>query len=199
MTSAHIALVVCGALAVDVRRIVAARGWKADVYGIPAIFHMHPSKISTAVDERLEEIRDRYDKVIVVYGDCGTAGELDRTLERHEVERTSGEHCYEIFCGGCFSELARQRPTTYYLTDYLARNWGNVVVRELGLDRFPVLKETLFAGFTSVTYLRQSDDPDLLEKAERIADYLDLPLHVDDVGVGELEAELERLIGDPDD
>jgi hypothetical protein len=94
---APVALVVCGALAADVRRVLAERGWQADLYGVPAAYHMRPASIVAAVDEHLERIRDHYRKVIVVYGDCGTAGELDRVLERHRAERPAGEHCYEIF------------------------------------------------------------------------------------------------------
>ena len=178
----------------DVRRILDERGWQADVYGVPATYHMHPSKIVAAVDEHLEQIRDKYGRVIVVYGDCGTAGALDRVSKRHRAERTAGEHCYEIFCGCGFGEFAERHPTTYFLTDYLAKNWDEVVVREMGLDQNPSLKEKFFAGFTSLTYLRQTADADLLQEAERIAAYLGLPLEVEDVGRRELEIELERLL-----
>jgi hypothetical protein len=191
---APLAIIVCGALAVDVRRILDERDWQADVYGVPAIHHMHPPKIVEAVDTLLGEVADRYDKVIVVYGDCGTSGALDRMLERHRAERTAGEHCYEIYCGCGFGELAQRSPTTYFLTDYLAKNWDEVVAAEMGSDENPALKERFFAGFTSMTYLRQSEDPDLLEAAERVAASLGLPLEIETVGRRELEAELERLI-----
>ncbi len=193
---APVALVVCGALAADVRRILAERGWQADLYGVPAAYHMQPASIVAAVDEHLERIRGGYRKVIVVYGDCGTAGELDRVLERHRAERLAGEHCYEIFCGRRFSSLAEQRPTTYFLTDFLVRDWEEVVVREMGLGRAPSLKAKLFAGFTSVTFLRQAPDAILLHKAEGIASYLGLPLEIEDVGTGELESQLERLLSE---
>ncbi|UCC72909.1 MAG: DUF1638 domain-containing protein [Gemmatimonadota bacterium] len=193
---APLALVVCGALAAEVRRILAQRGWQADLYGVPATYHMRPPSIVAAVDEHLERIRDHYRKVIVVYGDCGTAGHLDRVLERHRAERLAGEHCYEVFCGPRFSALTKRRPTTYFLTDFLVRNWEEVVVREMGLGRAPSLKGKLFAGFTSVTFLRQDPDTDLMRKAEGIAAYLGLPLEVEDVGTSELESQLERLLSD---
>ncbi|UCF21487.1 MAG: DUF1638 domain-containing protein [Gemmatimonadota bacterium] len=192
--SSCLALVVCGALLAEVRRIVEARGWGADLYAIPATYHMRPAKIATAVDERLERIRDDYEKVIVVYGDCGTAGALDDVLRRHGAERTRGSHCYELFCGCGFGGLLERDPTSYFLTDYLVRAWDDVVMREMGLDRDPSLKERLFDGFTSVTYLRQSTDPELLARARRIAEYLGMPLSIEDVGLGELEAQLARMI-----
>ncbi|MGD8867270.1 MAG: DUF1638 domain-containing protein [Gemmatimonadales bacterium] len=181
----------------EVRRIVEARGWRADLYGIPAIYHMRPSSIVAAVDERLEQIRGRYDKVIVVYGDCGTAGALDDVLRRHGAERTFGSHCYEIFCGRDFGDLLDRSPTTYFLTDYLVRAWDTVVLSELGLDRDPSLQSEVFNGFTSVTYLRQSLDLELLDGAQRIADYLGLPLNIEDVGLLQLEMQLAGLIEQP--
>ncbi len=193
---APVALVVCGALAADVRRILAQRGWQADLYGVPATYHMRPASIVAAVDEHLERIRNRYKKVIVVYGDCGTAGELDRVLERHRAERLAGEHCYEVFCGPRFSALTKRSPATYFLTDFLVRSWEEVVVREMGLGRAPSLKAKLFAGFTSVTFLRQDPDLGLLKKAEGIAAYLGLPLEVEEVGTSELESQLERLLSE---
>jgi hypothetical protein len=194
---AALALVACGALVAEVRRIVEARGWQADLFAIPATYHMRPAKIVTAVDEQLERIRGHYDKVIVVYGDCGTAGALDDVLRRHGAQRPCGSHCYEIFCGCGFVGLLERDPTTYFLTDYLIRAWDDVVVREMGLDREPLLKETLFGGFTFVTFLCQSSDPDLLVRAERIAKDLELPLRVEDVGLEELERQLACLIEGP--
>ena len=158
---------------------------------------MRPSKIVAAVDEELERIRGRYDKVIVVYGDCGTAGALDDVLRRHGAQRPSGSHCYEIFCGCGFGNLLKRDPTSYFLTDYLVRAWEDVVAREMGLDREPSLEEALFGGFTSMTYLRQSSDSELLARAQRIAEDLGLPLNVEDVGLRELEMQLTRLVEEP--
>lgn len=193
----YCAIVACGALLSEVRRILVERDWNADLYGVPAIHHMRPSKISAAVEDRLRQIGDRYDKVIVVYGDCGTAGDLDEVLNRYGVERTSGAHCYEIFSGAGFRAMNERSPTTYYLTDYLVRAWDEVVVKEMGMDSNPGLKTDLFGGFTSVTYLSQSADPVLLHEAERIAGYLGLPLEVTHVGTSELELQLDRLVSRP--
>lgn len=192
--TAGLAIIACGALIADVRRILTRRGWQADLYGIPATYHMRPARIAAAVDEQLRAIRDRYRKVVVAYGDCGTAGELDRVLKGQRAERLYGAHCYQIYCGRGFESLLERKPTTYFLTDYLVRSWDEVVVREMGLDLDPSLKTTLFGGFTSVTYLRQSPDPGLLKKAQSIAVDLDLPLEIDEVGLGELEAQLASLI-----
>ena len=41
---------------------------------------MTPLEIGPAVEEKLKLLTPRYDRVIVVYGDCGTGGRLDEVL-----------------------------------------------------------------------------------------------------------------------
>ena len=93
--------------------------------------------------------------------------------------------------------MMERNPRTYFLTDYLIRAWDSVVLSELGLDREPSLEREVFGGFTSVTYLRQSLDPELMAGAQRIAEDLGVPLNIEEVGLGELERQLARLIERP--
>ena len=68
------------------------------------------------------------------------------------------------------------------------------MVKGLGLDRYPELKSILFGNYEAVLYLRQVPNPRLAEKAQVIAEYLDLPLEIEDVGLGELEERLAGLV-----
>jgi uncharacterized damage-inducible protein DinB len=43
------AFILCGALAREVLAIVNRNGWRVDLYGIPAIDHMHPERIAPEV------------------------------------------------------------------------------------------------------------------------------------------------------
>ena len=43
------AVVACGALALDVRRIARRRGWAIDVMPVPALLHNRPEQIPPAV------------------------------------------------------------------------------------------------------------------------------------------------------
>jgi hypothetical protein len=52
----------------------------------------------------------------------------------------------------------------------------------------------LFGNYEAVLYLRQVPNPRLAEKAADIAEYLGLPLEIEDVGLGELEERLALLI-----
>lgn len=190
------ALVICGALGREVKQIVDRRGWDVDVYGVSALLHLYPSRIVDELRRRLSDLHPRYDKLVVVYGDCGTTGRLEPVLEEFGAARLRGPHCYEMFAGEeRFAKIAEERPATFFLTDWLVRNFERAVVRGLGLDRHPDLKPMLFANYESILYLRQAPNPKLAEKAEAIAAYLELPLEIVDAGLGELEDRLAALVG----
>ena len=47
-------------------------------------------------------------------------------------------------------EALAEEPGTYFLTDFLARTFEHTVVRELGLDRHPELRDDYFRHYTRV-------------------------------------------------
>ena len=189
------ALVTCGALGRDVKQIADRRGWDVDIYGVSALLHLYPSRIVEELREKLHALRPRYEKLVVVYGDCGTTGKLESLLEEVGAVRLRGPHCYEMYAGAAhFEDIAQKRPGTFYLTDWLVRSFDRAVVRGLGLDRHPELKEMYFGNYEAVLFLRQVPNPRLAEKAREIAAYLELPLEIDDVGLGELEDRLAALV-----
>jgi hypothetical protein len=189
-----VALLICGALGKEVKTIVDEHGWDIDIYGVPAMHHFYPKKIVEAVDRKLGELSTRYRQVVVVYGDCGTAGSLEPVLLRHGAVRVRGPHCYEMFAGADFDRITEERPATFFLTDWLVRNFERAVVRGLGLDRYPELKPVYFKHYTDLLYLAQFPDTRLVVKAQEIAEYLGLPLEVKQVGFGELESRLAELV-----
>jgi hypothetical protein len=190
----EIALVLCGALAREVIAIAARRNWQVALYGVAARDHMRPERIAPQVERRLQELLPRYRRVIVVYGDCGARGELDAVLTRYGVERIAGPHCYEMYGGAAFDTMMEEEPGTFFLTDFLVRSFRGLVVKELGLDRFPELQPLYFGNYRRIVYLAQREDADLVARAQAIAAWFGLPLEVRRTGYGMLEERLAALV-----
>jgi hypothetical protein len=180
------AVVACGALALDVRRIARRRGWDLEVIPVPALLHNHPDRIGPAVAALTAD----HDVVAIAYGDCGTYGALDAL----GPARLEGEHCYDIFGRSEVTVALEEEPGTYFLTDFLARTFEHTVWRELGLDRYPSLRDEYFRHYTRVVWLAQRPTPATRAAAERAAARLELPLVEVEVGNAELERQLERLL-----
>lgn len=190
----EIALIVCGALAREVLALKEKHKWDADIFGLPVLLHNEPERIPPAVMARIQQIRGDYKHLIVVYGDCGTSGSLDRLLAQEGVQRIAGPHCYEMYANGSFAEIMAADPGTYFLTDYLVGSFDHLVLEGLGIDHNPELREDYFKNYNRVLYLAQRDDPTLREKAQWAADRLGLPLDIQQTGYGLLEQRLLELI-----
>jgi hypothetical protein len=193
--SARVGVIACGALAVHVRAIARRRGWRLDLHPVPALHHNRPERIAPAVRAQVEALRSRYAVLACAYADCGTYGALDAALAGTGVERLCGEHCYDLFARDEVRAALEEEPGTYVLTDFLARTFEHTVLRELGLDRYPELRDDYFGSYTRVLWLAQVDTPANRSAASRAAAAIGLPLEVRVVGDGALERELERLVG----
>jgi hypothetical protein len=116
-------------------------------------------------------------------------------LAQHQIERVQGAHCYAMFSQGRFDTLLDEEPGTFFLTDFLVRAFHGTVIKGLGLDRYPELKDEYFRHYQRVVYLAQKPDATLLTKAQHIAaDFFGLPLVVQETGYGWLETELMALL-----
>ena len=169
-------IIACGALA---RELIAVRdlnqGALFDVTALPAIWHNRPEKIAPGVRAKIRAARGRYRQILVLYGDCGTGGELDKVLTEEGVERIEGEHCYAFYAGlETFAAEHDAEIGTFYLTDYLVRHFDRLIIKGLGLDRHPQLLPVYFGHYTRLLYLAQLPDEKLDLKARAAADRLGL-------------------------
>ncbi len=193
----RVVVVGCGALAREL--LVLTKGLPAvKVHCVDARLHMRPSLIADAVANRIVKTRDEYGpavKIFVAYADCGTGGALDEVLEREGVERIAGAHCYEFYAGtATYAAMQDEELGTFYLTDFLARQFETLVLAGLGLDRHPELMADYFGSYRRLVYLAQTDDPDLTAKARAAAATLGLTFERRMTGYGDLAPTIRNAI-----
>lgn len=181
-------LIACGALAWEIAELIRANGWShMSISCVPAHYHNTPDKIPEAVRAKIRAARGSYDRIVVVYGDCGTGGLLDEVLAEEGVERIAGPHCYQFYAGETnFAALMDDEPGSFFLTDYLVRHFDLLILRGLGLDRYPQLLGDYFGNYRKLVYLAQIEDAGLVERAKTAADRLGLAYEYRYTGYGEL-------------
>ncbi len=175
------ALILCGALSADASAWIEESGANVAIHPLPPLLHNRPERIAPEVERLVLELRERYDEIAIGYADCGTHGALDEVCERLGVARLPGRHCYDLYAGEqVMTDVWEAEPGTYVLTDFLVLSFDRVVWRELGLDRYPELRDDYFRHYSRVVWLAGRRTPDLERAAERAADRLGLPLEIVD-------------------
>ncbi len=190
----------CGALANEMLAVVRASGLRdIDVTCLPAKLHQRPAGIPEAARTKIRAGREQgYERIFVAYADCGTYGMLDHVLDEEGVERLPGAHCYEFYSGtAAFEAMTEQEPATFFLTDYLARNFERLVIGGLGIDRHPELLPMYFGNYKRIVYLAQSDDPVALTLARAAADRLGLEFELRRTGLAPFAAAMAGLTERP--
>jgi hypothetical protein len=192
-----ILLIACGALAHEILALKAANGWShMDLQCLPAKLHLWPDRIIPAVEAAVAAARGSYATIFIVYADCGTGGLLRAACDRLGVEMVEGPHCYAFFEGNdAFLARSETEFTSFYLTDFLVRQFDAFVWRPMGLDRHPELRDMYFGNYTRLVYQAQVDDPVLDAKARDCAARLGLDYERRFTGYGDLAVALAAVAG----
>ena len=188
-------VIACGMIAREILAIRKQFGLEhIDLKCLPAIYHHYPQKIAPSVDEAICEAKEEgFSHIFVGYADCGTGGMLDRVCEKHGVERIEGPHCFSFYSGNdAFGEKADDDMTSFFMTDFLARHFEAFMVKPLGLDRHPELRDMYFGNYEKMVYIAQTNDPALDKRAEEAAKFLGLAYERRYTGYGDLVPALTR-------
>jgi hypothetical protein len=190
-------ILACGALANEIvflTQQLEKGKTKLDLQCLPADYHNTPEKIVPALRAILDARAGDFRQVLIGYGDCGTGGAIDRLISEYpNTSRLSGAHCYAFYAGlDEFDAMMEEELGSFFLTDYLARHFDNVVWRGLGLDRAPELIDSYFAHYKRIVYLSQADDPQALTKAKAAAEKLGLAFVHRPTAYGLLERSIRR-------
>ncbi|MFC7495636.1 MULTISPECIES: DUF1638 domain-containing protein [unclassified Nocardioides] len=165
------------------------------MHPLPPLLHNQPHLIADEVRRLATSLQASYSSVVVGYADCGTYGALDSVCAELALSRLPGLHCYDVYAGA--SRIERffdEQPGTYLLTDFLVRSFARTVEQELGLDRWPELRDAYFGHYTRVVWLAQQPDDELRRLAEEAAARIGLPLTVVETGDSRLEKALAELV-----
>lgn len=183
-------LIACGALARETLAVIAANGFdRIEVACLPALLHNRPERIPDAVRAKIRAHKADYARILVLYGDCGTGGALDAVLAEEGATRIAGPHCYAFYAGrAVFDALADAEPGSFYLTDFLARQFDTLIVQGLGLDRHPQLLPLYFGNYRRLVYLAQTEDAGLQAMAQAAATRLGLAYEYRFTGLERLAA-----------
>lgn len=191
----NIGIVACGALATHIAEVAAENALDITIYPLPPLLHNRPEKIAGEVDALLIKIKTKHVLCAVAYADCGTYGALDIVIERHNVKRLGGNHCYDIFAGRTeIDRLMVEDAGTYFLTDFLVKSFHRSVVVELGLDKYPYLRDDYFKNYSRVIWLAQLRTPELEQAAIEAAKEIGLPLEIHNAGYAGLTKQIMELI-----
>ena len=184
----------CGALAHEILALKRLNGWDhLDLQCLPAIWHNHPERIVPGVRAAVARARANYRTIFVAYADCGTGGQLRAACDDLGVEMIVGPHCYSFFEGTERFAAHADEITSFYLTDFLARQFDAFVWKPLGLDRHPQLLEMYFGHYETLVYLSQTDAPELVNHARDIAVRMGLAFEHRHTGYGDLATALSKL------
>ncbi len=195
--TARVAIIACGALAREIRAVVGPQLPHIELHCLPATLHNRPERIAPAVREKIQASRAKGARVFVAYAECGTGGALDRVLQEEGVERLPGPHCYAFFIGvEKFATAGDADMRSFFLTDFLARQFDALVWHPLGLDRHPDLRDAYFGQYERVVYLAQTEDAGLTETARDAAARLRLGFERRFTGYGDLGSALTGLARD---
>ena len=179
-------LICCGAIAREVLAIINANNLDhMKVESLPAGLHNTPQFIPERVRKKIKENRKEFERILVLYSDCGTGGRLQNVLDEEGVEGIGGAHCYQMYAGSnAFATITEDEIGCFFLTDYLTQHFDRLVIQGLGLDKHPELRDSYFANYKKVVYLAQRDDPKLRDLAALAANQLQLDLVIRQTGFG---------------
>lgn len=185
-------VIACGALAHEIQAIKKSQNLAFDIACLNANLHNRPNLIPEKVEAAILANQDNYQRIFVAYADCGTAGQLDKTLAKYGVERLGGVHCYQFYSQSQIADWEDEMGV-FYLTDFIAKHFDRLILQELGINDSPELLPMYFGNYHSLLYMSQQANFPFREQAQKAALALGLDYQEKHTGYGQLEVELKRL------
>ena len=159
---------------------------------LPSNLHLRPQELKNRLLREITSVQKRNERVICLYGDCFP--DIDDFCQQHGVIKVPGHYCYEMLLGSeRFRQLIDETAGTYFLEKDLILNFQKYCMEPLELQD-EEMRGYCFQHYQRLLYVRQISDPNLVPKAIKLAEFLELPLDIRDADYSHLEKELIELI-----
>jgi hypothetical protein len=159
---------------------------------LPPNLHLKPQELGKYLRREVIAAERRNERIICLYGDCFPG--ISEYCHRHGAGRIPGPYCWEMFLGSeRFNRLLEEDAGTYFLEKELICNFTEYCIEPLDLYD-EEMREQCFKHYHRLLYVRQPSDPDLMAKANEIAEFLGLSLEIQDADYSHLKKRLNRLL-----
>ena len=152
---------------------------------LPAHLHLRPDHLKRQLLQTLESEGAPRPYAGCLYGQCFP--NIDTVLKSRSIDRLACGHCYEILLGrSAYRELIAEQPGSFFMERTVIEDFDTLCRGPLELDD-PQMREWYFEHYHQIVYIRQPQDPDLIENVGGIARFLSLDVTI-------LEADYTDLI-----
>ena len=159
---------------------------------LPANLHLKPDMLKIALENAVEEALRRKEHPLIVYGDCFTG--IDAFCREHGISKIFGRNCYEMLLGNLlFESILEEFIGTFFVEQELLLNFDDYCSEPLELNDDD-LRKIYFEHYRRLLYVRQPNDPELTEQANKIADFLNLALDIQDADYSHFSKRLRALL-----
>ncbi len=186
----ELTMVGCGILRKEVERLIEKNHWNVHTYFLNSALHNYLNRLSTELNQALDEREKRGEKTLVLYGGCHPL--MDSFLETHHTCRTQGQNCIVMLLG--YEKFMEElEKGAYFLLEDWALTWEPMVKACFG-SNLTVVREIFHSSHKYILALKTPCNSDFTEAAEAAARFVDLPLMWMDVNLDHLEQVLAEAI-----
>lgn len=161
---------------------------------LPARLHLKPLELKRSLQREVNKAKAKGERVICLYGDCFP--EMENFCRRQGIIKAPGSYCYEMLLGTeRFKKLIEETTGTYFLEEGLIINFEDYCMDPLEL-RDEEMRKQCFEHYQKLLYIRQPADPDLVPRANELAQLLGLSLEIQDADYSHIDFTLNGLLKD---
>jgi len=183
--------VACSMLSEEIQKTMEELGFDNELLYIDAALHVDLDKLETAINGKLEEVKNKGGKPAILVGSkCHP--DIQTIADKYAAKIIASSNCIELLLGEKMKEFD-QKSKTFYITNGWLKNWRRIFVEGLHWDSIDAKQN--FGYYDRVllldTGLSEISDEDILEFFE----YTQVPIEIYPVTLEHFKQELLNLAG----